>query len=131
MDDYRLPYVRPITTGMPPLAVQKPSTQSKEGQSFRSALDEAMAVPKTSVPRFSKHAAQRIATRSIDLSNGRMERLNEGIRLAQEKNIEDALIMVDNAAFVVNAKSQTVITAVGSTDMKGKAFTNIQGAVIV
>lgn len=131
MDDYRLPYVRPITTGMPPLAVQKPSPQPKEGQSFRSALDEAMAVPKTSVPHFSKHAAQRIATRSIDLSNGRMERLNEGIRLAQEKNIEDALIMVDNAAFVVNAKSQTVITAVGTTDMKGKAFTNIQGAVIV
>lgn len=128
MDDYHLPYVRPITTGMPPLPVQKPSPQPEDGQSFRTVLDEAMAVPK---PRFSKHAAQRIATRSIDLSCGRMERLNEGIRLAREKDIEDALIMVDNAAFVVNAKSQTVITAVGKTDMKGKVFTNIQGAVIV
>lgn len=79
--------------------------------------------------RFSKHASQRLSQRNISLSNGQMERLSSGIEQARQKNINDSLVMVDNMAFIVNVKSNTVVTALGQ-DESNKVFTNIDGAVI-
>ena len=53
-----------------------------------------------------------------------------GVQLADEKNLGDTLIMVDQLAFLVNVKNQTVITAMQSGD-KANVFTNIDGTVIV
>ena len=38
---------------------------------------------------------------------------------------------MDSLAFIVNVPSQTVITALDSDESREKAFTNIDGAVIV
>lgn len=78
--------------------------------------------------KFSKHANARLATRNINLSAEQMERLEEGTTKAREKGIQESLVMVDNLAFIVNVKNNTVITAVG--DMTDSIFTNIDGAVI-
>lgn len=79
---------------------------------------------------FSKHALKRTAERNMTLSQESLARLNEGVRLAEEKNLGDTLIMVDQMAFLVNVKNQTVITAVNNGD-KASVFTNIDGTVIV
>ena len=42
--------------------------------------------------------------------------------------MKDPLVMVDNIAFIVNIKSNTVITAVNNANES--IFTNIDGAVI-
>lgn len=78
--------------------------------------------------KFSKHANARLATRNINLSAEQMERLEQGTTKAREKGIQESLVMVDNLAFIVNVKNNTVITAVN--DMKDSIFTNIDGAVI-
>ncbi len=57
-----------------------------------------------------------------------MERLENGTTKAREKGIQESLIMVDDLAFIVNVKNNTVITAVG--DSTDSIFTNIDGAVI-
>ncbi len=57
-----------------------------------------------------------------------MERLENGTTKAREKGIRESLVMVDDMAFIVNVKNNTVITAVGDSD--GSIFTNIDGAVI-
>ena len=80
---------------------------------------------------FSKHAAQRAAQRSIDLSADNIARLNAGVRLAEEKGLNDTLILVDKTAFVVNVRNNLVITAVHGTDLDGNVFTNIDGTVIM
>lgn len=78
--------------------------------------------------KFSKHANERLATRNINLSEEQMERLENGTTKAREKGIRESLVMVDDLAFIVNVKSNTVITAVG--DSTDSIFTNIDGAVI-
>ena len=78
--------------------------------------------------KFSKHANERLATRNINLSAEQMERLENGTTKAREKGIRESLVMVDDLAFIVNVKNNTVITAVADT--ADSIFTNIDGAVI-
>lgn len=78
--------------------------------------------------KFSKHANERLATRNINLSAEQIERLENGTTKAREKGIRESLVMVDDLAFIVNVKNNTVITAVG--DKTDSIFTNIDGAVI-
>jgi len=81
--------------------------------------------------RFSKHATNRLADRSITLSDNQLNRLTEGTKKAGEKGIKESLVMVDQLAFIVNVPSNTVITALDQTQANENIFTNIDGAVIV
>lgn len=83
----------------------------------------------TSELKFSKHANERLASRNIDLTDEQLERLEIGAKKASEKGIVESLVMVDDLAFIVNIKNNTVITAVN--DGEDKVFTNIDGAVIM
>lgn len=78
--------------------------------------------------KFSKHANQRLSDRNIDLTQNQLERLEEGTRKAKEKGINESLVMIDDLAFIVNIKNNTVVTAVNQE--KENIFTNIDGAVI-
>ena len=78
--------------------------------------------------KFSKHANERLARRNIDLSKEQVARLENGTNKAREKGIKESLVMVDDLAFIVNVKNNTVITAVNDTE--DAVFTNIDGAVI-
>ncbi len=78
--------------------------------------------------RFSKHANQRLESRNIDLSQNQLNRLQNGTQKAREKGIKESLVMIDNLAFIVNVKNNTVVTAVN--DDGDGVFTNIDGAVI-
>ena len=80
--------------------------------------------------KFSKHAANRLSERNIELSDKVMDRLQAGTVAAEQKGINESLVMVDQLAFIVNVKNQTVITALDKNDSNGNVFTNIDGAVI-
>ncbi len=96
--------------------------------SFLDLLEEQQAA-RTGTLKFSKHANDRLTSRNIDLSDEQLERLNTGARKAQEKGINESLVLVDNIAFIVNIKNKTVVTAVNDSD--DKVFTNIDGAIII
>lgn len=120
----------PVTTGIP--ATQQHSRlqtqQTSEGPSFRQVLEQTARKQELS---FSKHAAGRVAQREIALSDTDMERLNEGLQIAKDKGMQDALIMMDGSAFIVSAKNSMVITALNSQELKGRVITNIDGTVIL
>ncbi len=80
---------------------------------------------------FSKHANERLESRNINLTEGQVERLNEGVAQAREKSINESLVMMDNLAFIVSVNNNTVITALDQDSSDNKVFTNIDGAVIV
>lgn len=81
--------------------------------------------------KFSKHAANRLSDRNIELTDKQLERLNDGTKKAGEKGIRDSLVLVDQLAFIVNTKSNTVITAMDQTEADENIYTNIDGAVII
>lgn len=123
----------PIVTGK--LQIQSnPVTSGKEqiqsnGPSFQSILNGKLQ--QESGITFSKHAVARAEERNIDLSESSMARLQEGVRLAEEKGLNDTLILVDKTAFIVNIKNSKVITTVSHDDLKGNVFTNIDGTVVI
>ena len=78
--------------------------------------------------KFSKHASQRLETRNIAMSEEQQMRLQDAASQAREKGMRESLVMVDNLAFIVNVKNNTVITAVNDTSHA--VFTNIDGAII-
>lgn len=78
---------------------------------------------------FSKHASMRLNDRNLSLSNAQIERVENGIKKAEQKGIKDSLVLVDNIALLVNIKNKTVVTAIDNNSEK--IYTNIDGAVIV
>ena len=106
--------------------------QSSEAAVARKSFAEVFADKKTEDKelKFSKHATNRLSERNIELSDGIMNRLSAGMQAAGQKGINESLVMVDQLAFIVNVKNQTVITALDGKDTEGNVFTNIDGAVI-
>lgn len=96
---------------------------------FSEILKSKQAVSESNELKFSKHANERLASRNIDLTDEQLSRLENGAKKASEKGINESLVMVDDLAFIVNIKNNTVITAVNDGD--DRVFTNIDGAVIM
>ena len=145
MDDYltlrRLS--TPITTGIPQIPTEYTETVPEE--SFKSTLEAQMKKDSGTATKaaydnlslntigvnFSKHAMNRVLQRNIDISEENLTRLNEGIRLAEEKGLDDTLILIDSAAYIVSVKNNMVITTVASDELQGNVFTNIDGTVVM
>ena len=119
----------PVVTGVPTSPEAVRSSQPQTGKSFREVLEQE--AQKTPVLSFSRHAAGRVAERGIEISRTGMERLEEGLRMAREKGLNDTLILMDGSAFIVSAQNGTVITAMPSQELNGRVFTNIDGTVIL
>jgi flagellar operon protein len=79
---------------------------------------------------FSNHALQRLQRRGITVDGQTLQRLDDGVQRAASKGSRDAVVLVDQTAFVVAVNNRTVITAVGRDHMRDHVFTNIDSAVI-
>ena len=107
-------------------------TTGKDGavqsQSFAEIFEQKKAEGNSEL-RFSKHASERLISRNIDLSESQKERLQSAVKAAEAKGIKESLVMMDNLAFIINVKNNTVVTAV--TGGEERIFSNIDGAVVV
>lgn len=113
----------------------KAGTGSKapsQGMSFEEILHkQRQGIQGAETVKFSKHAANRLSDRNIELTDEQLERLNDGTKKAGEKGIKDSLVLIDQLAFIVNTKNNTVITAMEQTETDENIFTNIDGTVII
>ncbi len=109
---------------------KKPVNAPEDGLSFEEVLQSAKSeeIAASGPLKFSKHANERMRSRSIDLSEEQLERLNGAVQKAGIKGINESLVMMDNIAFIVNIKNNTVVTAVSGDEER--IFSNIDGAVI-
>jgi flagellar operon protein len=98
------------------------------GPSFAEVLSERTS--RAQAPQFSRHALDRVQRRGIELDAPTLQRLGDGLQRAAGKGARNAVVFVDNTAFVANVPSNTVITAVSSEHMREHVFTNIDSAVI-
>ena len=104
---------------------QGDDTKDKAGRSFGDILSDVKAADDV---RFSKHASKRLDSREISMSDEQWTRLNAATDKARDKGLKESLVMVDNLAFIVNVRSNTVVTALNDTERS--VFTNIDGAII-
>lgn len=120
----------PIYTGTPG---EPPANRSRESAGSDNAFKELLEqkIREESQVSFSKHAIERVVERGVDVSSEKIERLNEGIRMAEEKGLKEPLILLGSTAFVVNVKNNKVVTVVNEDSLKGTVFTNIDGTVMI
>lgn len=105
------------------------NNEVSSGMSFEEILQKQQT--QNSELKFSKHASSRLSDRNIGLTEEQLERLNDGTKKAGQKGIKESLVLVDKLAFIVNTKSNTVITAMDQAETDENIFTNIDGAVII
>lgn len=103
--------------------------KTTDGKSFQEILESTQSSSRE--VRFSKHAAQRLSNRNIELTENQKERLQAGTAKASQKGIRESLVLVDQLAFIVNIPNNTVVTAMQQNETDENIFTNIDGAVII
>ncbi|MBN2796985.1 MAG: flagellar protein [Clostridia bacterium] len=99
------------------------------GPSFQDVLSQIKG--QNEAVKFSKHATERLSQRNIVLTEQEIKQIDSAIDKAEAKGIKDALILMDNKAFVANIKNKTIITAATQEQLKDSVFTKIDGAVII
>ena len=116
------------------LQTERKDLQKGQGSSFEEILRQKQK-EQVGELKFSKHAGQRLSQRDISLTENQRKRLEDGTGKAREKGMKESLVMVDGLAFIVNVKSNTVVTALSLKDSSmgsdEAVFTNIDGAVII
>ena len=119
--DQRVIY-RPSAPITAPLKKQ-PAVPLRSGkESFDNFLRPAMENINKGI-KISKHAEQRIQQQ--------WSQLEEKLAEAKQKGLNDSLVLMDQAALIVNAKNNTVITAMDRSEASSQIFTNINGAIIL
>lgn len=117
------------------LIVNPKSTSNKTGSNFtapKKSFQEVLdGISKKEEIKFSKHALERLRVRNINLSKTDIGKINGAIEKAEEKGVDEALILMDDKAFIASVKNRTIITAATNEQLKENVFTNIDGAVIV
>lgn len=81
--------------------------------------------------KFSKHALERLKVRNINLTKAEIDKIEGAVQKADKKGLREALILMDNKAFIASVKNRTIITAASDEQLKDNIFTNIDGAVIL
>ncbi len=81
--------------------------------------------------KFSTHAAKRMQERGIHISESDMKKLEGAIDNAASKGSKDALVLMNQVAYVVSVNNKTVITAMDGKSTKENVFTNIDSAIIL
>ena len=114
---------------VPQHALQFPSTiQPKQKQPVTNFSDVLAAQNELKI---SKHASERIAERNIEITDKLWQTIGEKVQEARQKGISDSLVVLNNAALLVSAKNNTVVTAMNRGEATNRIFTNINGTILI
>lgn len=81
--------------------------------------------------QFSNHAVDRMRFRGIRFSPAEMQKIEGAISKANAKGAKETLVLTDNAAMIVNVKSNKVVTVMDKANLKENVFTNIDSTVVI
>lgn len=81
--------------------------------------------------KVSKHAEKRLHDRGIVINPEQWSQITAKIQEAKAKGVNDSLVVLKDAALVVSARNNTVITALDRDEAKTQIFTNINGTILI
>ncbi|MCH1623779.1 TIGR02530 family flagellar biosynthesis protein [Fredinandcohnia quinoae] len=81
--------------------------------------------------KISKHAQKRLDERNIRIQESKWEEIQGKISEAKTKGIHDSLVVMGDAALIVNVTNNTVITAMNRQEANSQIFTNINGTILL
>lgn len=95
--------------------------------SFKDILDQKLGINEGF--KISNHAADRI--RDLNLDEEDMKKLDNGIKLAEEKGCKNSILVYRDVAFVTSIENRTIITAVQKERAKENVFTNVDSVLFL
>ena len=121
---------RPITTQPISKAKSNHQTIPVTGQGFKQQLQQATSATNGNL-KVSKHAQLRMNQRNIDINPATWLKIEAQIKQAKKMGVTDSLVLTKEAALVVSAKNNTVITAMDRDEASSQIFTNINGTILI
>ncbi|MBS4217746.1 flagellar protein [Bacillus sp. FJAT-49711] len=116
-----------------PIAVNTNNRSSKteklSNHSFSRFLEQATA--KQSRLTISKHAELRMKQREISIGPEVWEQIGLKVAEAKQKGVTDSLVLLKDAALIISAKNNTVVTVMDRQEAASQIFTNIDGTIIL
>lgn len=103
---------------------------SSLGQGFNQHLQHAVKSTNGKLT-VSKHAQLRMNQRNIDIDSTTWLKIESQVQQAKKMGVTESLVLTENAALIVSAKNNTVITALGRKEAASQIFTNINGTILV
>ncbi|BDU50109.1 TIGR02530 family flagellar biosynthesis protein [Haliovirga abyssi] len=98
--------------------------QVDKSSKFKDLLNE-------NIVKFSAHAQKRLQMRNIKITNEGIDKIKNGIEKLKNKGGKDSVVIMDDNAFVVSVKNNTVITVVDDRNLRENVFTNIDSMIIL
>jgi flagellar operon protein len=105
-------------------------TVQQQQTNFANELQSALE-PKYEALTISNHARQRLEQRGISINEVRWEQIGEKVQEAKKKGVKESLVLLNDAALIVSAKNNTVITAMNRSEASDQIFTNINGTILM
>lgn len=121
---------RPISSQPIPLAKSNKQSVSVSGRGFNQHLQQAVETSNCKLT-ISKHAQLRMCQRNIDIDSTTWSKIESQMQNAKKMGVTESLVLTENAALVVSAKNNTVITAMDRKEASLQIFTNINGTILI
>lgn len=122
--------IQRITTDANTLKLQHVAVETTPKTDFGKLLQKEISRGASNV-QFSKHAAQRVRERGIDMNENLLQDLNQAVLKARAKGARDVVVIGSQEAFIVNIPNNVVVTTMNESEMKNNIFTNIDSAVLM
>lgn len=124
------PQFRPVGTSFVPTdSYKQPKVKQVNKDSFSAQLQAA--VQSQSKLMISKHAQERLKHRNIQITSDSWKKIEDKISEAKKMGVTDSLVLLPDAALIISAKNQTVITALDREEAASQIFTNINGTIVL
>ncbi|KSU62518.1 hypothetical protein AS034_10395 [[Bacillus] enclensis] len=122
---HRIP-PKPLPTTIMPRTAQ---SDLRGNTAFSAELDKVLT--RSPGLQISKHAKSRMEQRGISITPPQWEKIAEKVNEAKSKGVHDSLVLLKDAALIVSAKNETVITALDRQEANSQIFTNINGTILM
>ena len=118
-----------IKNGINAIKANSSSGQSQNKPSFSTHLQHSIStLDKLNI---SKHANERLQQRGIVIDDAKWKTIEEKVNQAKKMGVKESLVLLSDAALIVSAKNNTVITAMNRQEATEQIFTNINGTIIL
>lgn len=119
-----------FTGDLPQVGNKQNCVKNTSGKaSFKEALNSQ--IDKANSFTISNHAAERLKSRNINLSESDMRNINSAINRAENKGCRESALLYKDTVLITSIKNRTVITVLNKNSGSDNVFTNIDSLVIV
>lgn len=81
--------------------------------------------------KVSSHALKRLKERKLNMDNKEFAKIKKAITQLKAKGGKDSLVITNKAAYIVDVKNNTVVTAIDKESINNNIFTKIDSTIVI